>query len=147
MANYPGYPDCLKYPYGPNYNHNPCKDYEDHPLHFRTEIEVGEDGKRTVYLKPRKSDIGHCFLKAEYQAGRYAHGGNPNDLREKIDVKYGTLHILYITDNGSGLDICDVSAGESWHSGSEELVAIYGTRAEAQLFLDLYPDTHWPDTL
>jgi len=147
MTNYPGYPECLRYPWAPNYNTDPRREYETRPLDFRTEIQVEEDGRRILYLMPRKAGIGHCFLKAAYQVGSYRHGESLNDIREKIDVQEGELFILYITDNGSGLDICSRKAGESWYSGAEERVAVYGPRAEAELFRDRYPETTWPEEL
>jgi len=67
--------------------------------------------------------------KKDWDIHRYEHA--PGDYRLEVTAGENDCVVLYVTGNGSGLQTCHLSAGQSWPAGQEQLKGVYHTEEEA----------------
>lgn len=72
---------------------------------------------------------------AKYEYRQYQYG--ENDYRTEI-VAHDTVYVAYIVMGGSGFNTVELSKGDTWCEGADEILGVYETFESAKAAIKEY---------
>ena len=72
---------------------------------------------------------------AKFEYRQYENGSN--DYRTEV-VAHDTVYVAYIVMGGSGFNTIELSKGDTWREGADEILGVYETAEDAKSAIKEY---------
>lgn len=87
-------------------------------------------------ITPEKGKETLVFKTDTYEVWNYE--CSPHDIRQRITAIADVIHILLITDNGSGFRVQQLFRNQNLWEGTEQWIGVFDTEEDAWAYLDTY---------